>query len=549
MQLYDYQQLIEHDVNKCWEMVKNVLAVLPTGGGKTVVFSKIIKDNIGPSVVIAHRDYLVLQAALTLAKFGISHKIIASKETVRSIVQEQVKEFGRHYYSPTAKCAVAGVKTLLNRAEQLKSWCRTVTLWVVDEAHHVQCENEWGRAVELFPNARGLGVTATPLRTDGGGLGRHAGGVFDELVHRPEADMRPLINRGFLTDYRIFAPPNTVALDMDGVNLTAKGEYSPKQTKTRLARSSVVGDVVAEYLKIAPGKVGLTFAYDIENANLIAKKFNDAGVPAITITGNDDTKTRASIIARLKRREILQLVTADLVGEGFDLPAIEVVSFARPTHSLGLYIQQFGRVLRLLAGKIWAIVIDHVGNIARHLLPDKPRTWTLDAREKRSKKKHDPDLIPLKTCLKCSGVFEAVYSNCPYCGELVVPGSRATPEEVDGDLHELDPGILAMMRGEIDKIDNALDISRHPNSYDDRIKLHALKKHGIKQETQAALRDSIRMWGGLYDSLGVPKSESWKRFYFRFGVDVMTAQALKTKEATELNGRIVEFLTSQGVMV
>lgn len=543
MQLRDYQQATEFEINKAWLAVRNVLAVLPTGAGKTVLFAKILNDHNGAACAIAHRQELVSQISIALARFGVSHRIIAPQPLIRDIVQLHVEEVGRSYYNPSARVAVAGVDTLNRRSDTMRSWLNSVTLWVTDEAHHILDGNKWGRAVDLFPNAKGLGVTATPCRADGAGLGRHADGLFDVMTEG--ATMRELINRGYLTDYRIFAPPSD--LDLEGVKTTALGEFSPKQVKKRIERSHILGDVVKHYLRIAPGKLGITFAVDVENATLIAERFNAAGVPAAVVTAKTPLRERSAILRRFKRRELMQLVNVDLFGEGFDLPAIEVCSFARPTMSYSLYVQQFGRALRLMDGKQWAIIIDHVGNIKRHGLPDKLREWTLDRREKSSRKKHDPDLIPLKTCKACSGLFEAVYAVCPYCGALDVPAGRSSPQQVDGDLFELDAATLAQMRGEIETVDSELDVRFYPS--DPKIRFAALKRHAIKQESQTTLRDSIRLLGGYHITQGIDQSESWKRFYFRFGVDVMSAQALPAREANELQIRIAQHLTDCGVLV
>lgn len=543
LQLRDYQLATEWEISQAWKAVKNVLAVLPTGAGKTVLFAKILNDHVGASCAIAHRQELVSQISVALARFGVVHKIIAPQSLVRDIVQLHVEEVGRSYYNPSAAVAVAGVDTLKRRAHKMKEWCNNVTLWVTDEAHHVQQGNKWGDACDLFPNAKGLGVTATPCRADGGGLGRHADGLFDKMIEG--ATMRQLIDRGFLTDYRVFAPPSD--LDLEGVRITGTGEYSSKQLKSRVEKSHILGDVVDHYLRIAPGKLGVTFAVNVETATEIANRFNLAGVPAEVVSAKTPVKERAAILRRFKNRKLLQLVNVDLFGEGFDLPAIEVVSMARPTQSYSLYVQQFGRALRLMNGKEWAIIIDHVGNVARHGLPDRARVWTLDRREKRAKTTRDPDDIPLKTCVGCFGQFEAINKYCPYCGFEVVPTGRSTPAQVDGDLHELDPEVLKAMRGEIAKVDQTPQeaVSHYPDNQ--AMRVSGAKKHLARQEAQATLRNVINWYGGYHEHLGIEQSESWKRFYWQFDIDVMSAKALSVKEANALEVKIRDFLESKGV--
>jgi len=450
LQLRDYQNDNKSGIYDAWNAGhRNVISVLPTGSGKTVIFGNIIDEHQGASCAIAHRQELVGQISMSLARYGAYHKIIGPTKVIRNIIAEQHRELGQSFYDPNASHAVAGVDTLIRRTSQLSHWMQQVTLTVVDEAHHVLRKNKWGSAVDLFPNARLLGVTATPSRADGMGLGRHADGVFDHMIEGPS--MRELIDRGYLTDYRIFAPPSD--LDLTDVTISDKtGEYNSKKLKKAVQQSHLVGDVVEHYLRIAPGKQGVTFATDVETATEIAAKFNAAGVPAEVVSAKTPDAIRNEVIRRFRDGQLKQLVNVDLFGEGFDLPAIEVVSMARPTQSYGLYVQQFGRALRLMDGKLVAIIIDHAGNVIRHGLPDRERIWSLDARERRPKLKDPDDEIPLRYCPSCTQPYERILVACPYCGHHPVPVGRDKPEYVDGDLAEMSPELLAEMRGEIARI-------------------------------------------------------------------------------------------------
>lgn len=537
--LRPYQANTKADIYREWDAGKsNVLAVLPTGAGKTVTFSDIIREHPGASCAIAHRQELVSQISLALARDGVRHRIIGPKNIVKLCVNLHMAEIGRAFYDPSAPCAVAGVDTLVRRGDELTDWLNSVTLWVQDEAHHVVKDNKWGTAAAMFKNAKGLGVTATPLRADGKGLGRHADGIFDSLQVGPS--MRELIDAGYLTDYRIFAPPSDfIRPNSDAVGAT--GDFSRQKMTLAVTKSHVVGDIVKHYQRIAPGKLGVTFVPDVATATDVAAQFNAAGIPAEVVSAKTPDSERVAALRKFKNRQLLQLVNVDLFGEGFDLPAIEVVSFGRPTESYGLYVQQFGRALRLLEGKTEAIIIDHVGNVERHGLPDAYREWTLDRRDKRSKSAPS-DVIPVKTCPECTSVYERVYKGCPYCGFTPLPMARNAPKFVDGDLLELDAATLAQLRGEIDRVD--MDTEKYRETLAAKRmpligQMANVKRHAAKQEAQTTLRASIAQWAGYQRAALRPDSESYRRFFFKFGIDVLGAQALGTKEAAALNLKIV----------
>ena len=573
-----YQADLVAQIENAWHQgARNVCAVLPTGAGKTVVFSGIMatahaistSHAQGAKVAIAHRQELVGQMSVALAKCGVVHRIIAPKAVIKRIVRMHVVEVGKSFYDPAASVACAGVDTLIKRPGDLASWAHNVGLWVIDEGHHVLRDNKWGTAVEMFPNARGLLVTATAKRADGKGLGRHAHGVADDLIVGPS--LRDLINDGWLTDYTIYAPRGDYCRpdSSDRANVGADGDLKQKVVKASIRNSHIVGDVVAHYLRIAPGKLGVTFAPDVETATDIATRFNNAGVPAEVVSAKTPDNVRAEIIGRFRRRELLQLVNVDLFGEGFDLPAIEVVSMARPTESLALYCQQFGRALRLMLGidppetregrlaaiaastKPYATIIDHVGNVERFKGPPDAvhnQQWTLDARDSQSRDPAD-DAIPVRSCLneECGGVYERVLPACPYCGHYPEPANRSAPEFVDGDLTELDPATLAHLRGEIE------DVDKNPAEYRDELKRkgcpvvgqHAnVKRHMERQEAQDALRSSIAWWAGYQRAMGRSDAEGYRRFYYAFGVDVLSAMALDYDDAMRLADKVNASLAS-----
>lgn len=566
--LRPYQVEAEQNIHQAWNLgADNVLAVLPTGSGKTITFSEIIRKHQGASCAIAHRQELVSQISLALARDKVRHRIIGPNSVIKLCVNLHMAELGASYFDPNAKCAVAGVDTLVKRQVELSTWLESVTLWVQDEAHHVLKANKWGTAADMFPNAKGLGVTATPLRADGKGLGRHSDGLFDVLIEGP--GMRDLINMGYLTDYRIFAPPaHLVMTDDDISKATGDFKHSAVVTKFRANKNKIIGDVVEQYLKIAKGKLGITFVPDVEDAIDTAAAYNAAGIPGAAVSAKTPTAERIAILRKFKNRELLQLVNVDLFGEGFDLPAIEVVSMARPTKSYALFVQQFGRALRLMIDPklylIWdsltneqrrahiaasskphAIIIDHVNNVdpekGGHGLPDALRTWSLDGRDRRTN--DNGDVIPVRVCLnvECMAVYERIHVRCPYCDHKPQPVARSGPEYVDGDLMELDPATLARMRGEVEQVNKPIDDYRREILARGvpQINQHRLAtKHIERLEAVEALKYSIDWWGGHQRAAGREDSESYRRFYFKFGVDTLNAQKMGVSEMLKLAEKI-----------
>lgn len=625
--LRHYQLTMYHDIHNEWDKgYRNVLAVLPTGGGKTRILSAIIRDHDGASCTIAHRQELVSQISLAFARNGVRHRIIGSNKIIRAIVQLHMGEVGTSYYDPNARASVAGVDTIMSWcgtgvdgdvyleetpsgdkllygprengnwgrpvkvdlkphgaltgkrppkdiSDSIRRYAPTVTKWVTDEAHHLGASggkrNKWMKAVDLFPNALGLGVTATPVRADGAGLGRHHDGVMDVMVIGPT--MRWLIDNEHLSEYRIFAPPSDLSGRMGDVKTSSTtGDFNVNQVRNAVEQSNlivaddktskVVGDVVQTYLLKFKGMLSVVFVPSVTAAEELERQFISAGVPAKSLNGNTSDEIRIGSIRKLARRELLVLINVALFDEGFDLPAIEVIQDAYPTQSYGLFCQRFGRMLRLMEGKEYGIYSDHAGNVMRHGLPDAKREWTLDRREKRSTK---DDVEQLRTCVDhmiggvtvregCFSVYDRYLKECPSCGLHVptpTPTERTGPEYVDGDLFELDAETLARMRGDIARVDKPMDeaVAEYRNNL---INKHAPAigvmantkrfaiKHEAQQEAVKAIRDIMAMWAGYHRAANRDDAEIFRRFYLAYGVDWLTAQSLPTDEMLKLGERI-----------
>lgn len=519
--LRDYQLLLKDQIYQAWDSGKtNVIAVMPTGAGKTRTFCQIAKelaiDSNLPTAIMVHRKELVQQISLTLAEENIVHNIIAPRPTVLGIVAAQRQLFKRQLYDYHAPITVLSVDTLNARILHHAKWAKSIKVWVVDEAAHLLKKNKWGRAVEYFPNAIGLGVTATPQRLDKRGLGRHADGVFDQMIEGPTT--RQLIDLGHLCSYKIAIPKNEYLRHLrkasDGADFThdAMVEASLK--------SAIFGDAVRNYLKFGNGKQAIYFADSIISGSRMEAEFRAAGITAKLLTGDTDDKIRLSALIDFKAKKIKVLLNVDLFDEGLDVPGIEVVGLVRPTMSTSKYRQMVGRGLRPADGKPHLVIIDHVGNVERHGLPDCNHKWTLD----RIKKRHEKlNLIRICENPLCNSPFDRLLHECPYCGWLIPkPGpasgdGRAPLEMVDGDLELLDPDVLRQM---YDK-----SVLESPNSVMLRVQrvagkaagIHAKKNQMARIETQAVLVSCIALWAGKMKHQGLTDRMINKQFYIEFG--------------------------------
>ncbi len=310
------------------------------------------------------------------------------------------------------------------------------------------------------------------------------------------------------------------------------------------------------------------FAVDIEHAKAITKEFNDKSVPCELITGDEDEESRRKKLRRYRKRETLVLVNVDLFGEGFDLPAIEVVMMARPTASYSLFAQQFGRGLRLGVDKQYlahwesytadqrqaiiatsskpvAYIHDHVGNVLHFGGPPTvPREFTLDATRRSS---GPSDAIPLRVCLSpsCLQPFERFYTHCPYCGFNVPPPPVPTlPEQVDGDLVLYTPEMLWKLfkvgtLAEAMKIQPSTFCAIPPNM----TSLAAVRE---RQANHAKMLIAQRELAALMPLTMPPKfteRENMRRFFHHYGMDVIQARTLTAGETAALIERIKGSLT------
>lgn len=385
---------------------KAVAVQLATGGGKTVLGSFMVQGTANRGRCcwwLVHRRELLTQASKTFHGMGIDHGFVA----------------GGRSTDPDQRVQIGSIQTVARRLDRLPE----PDLIVFDEAHHLGAA-QWQQVFERFPAAHKLGLTATPWRLDGKGLGNW----FGTMIQGPT--VADLIEAGSLSRYRLFAPS---APDVSTV-ATAMGDFKNRDLASLMDKPSITGDAVSHYLQLAKGKRAVAFAVSIEHSRNVVEQFRAAGVAAEHVDGQMSHDERDAAIARFVAGQTVILSNADLLGEGFDVPAIEAAILLRPTQSLSLHLQQVGRALRPAPGKAEAIVLDHAGNSLRHGLPDDEREWTLEDREKR--KKAAPSEVSIRQCPKCFRAYRPA-PKCPGCGHQAAVVSREI-EEREGELTEID---------------------------------------------------------------------------------------------------------------
>lgn len=424
---------------------KAVLLVAATGSGKTVVFSYIAKSAAEKGsrvLILAHRDQLIKQASRKLADNCVQHGIIMAGFTpnARRMVQ------------------VASVQTLVRRLEKMKAAKVHFDLIVIDEAH-LSAAASYMKVLAAWPDARVLGVTGSPIRLDGKGLGRGHGGSFDVIVQG--IGIRELIEQCYLVKPAVYASKTKV--DLSGVKKIG-GDFDSAALADAMDKPVITGSAIAEYRRLCPGVPAVAWCANVAHAQHVAEQFNAAGIPALALSGADDSTERDRALAALTSGSIKVITFAMLLVEGVDCPAIGAVIMLRPTMSLSSYLQTIGRGLRPIyapgmpldtkAQRQAAIdagpkgrkcfILDHAGLTFRHGLADEDRDWSLEGAPKKKGKKDAEKSVPLAQCPKCFLVHDPS-PECPGCGHVYEAKERGLNEE-EGELAEITEEIAEQLR-------------------------------------------------------------------------------------------------------
>lgn len=350
--LRDYQETLVKGIFEAWTHNPRVMAQLPTGGGKTIVFSAIASEFIkrGEKVLLlAHREELITQAADKL-------------ETITASPVGIIK--AGHKPNPLFPVQVASVQSMVNRLKYFENF----DLIIIDEAHHATAKT-YRDILGAFPDCYQLGVTATPIRTDKTGFDD----LFDALVTGPT--VAELIKLGHLSPFRLFADSNPMTTK--GVR-TVAGDYSANAIARANDVVELSGNLINSYREYANGKRCVVFAVNVEHSRAIASRYNEVGITAHHLDGTTPSNERKDVLEQFKKGKIKVISNCQLFDEGLDIPALEAVQIAKPTKSLSRWLQMVGRSLRVNQGKEYAVIIDHTKNWAIHGLPTRKRIWTLD---------------------------------------------------------------------------------------------------------------------------------------------------------------------------
>lgn len=405
MTLRNYQQdLFDRIYDAFRRGIRNPLIVSATGSGKTATFCYIAhraKEAGNPVLILVHRRELISQTSATLKRFGVPHGIIQPGVTA----------------DPGQLVQLAMVQTISRRVASI----REPKLIIVDESHHA-VSNTYKNIITAFPAAKIVGFTATPLRLDGRGLGDY----FSEIILGPSVEW--LMQNGHLIRPKYYAPPAQVVLK--GIKRRA-GDFATNELAEAMDKPTITGDAVKHYQRICPNSRAVVFCCNIKHAEHVTESFIAAGVPSGIIHGAMLPNDRKRVVEQLTSGEIMVMTSVDVVSEGFDLPSAEAAILLRPTTSLGLFLQQIGRILRPAEGKT-AYVLDHVGNLKRHGLAEDDREWTLEGHDR---KKAASESLGLKQCPECYCLHSPA-PICPECQHVYKTPKARELSVIEGNLEE-----------------------------------------------------------------------------------------------------------------
>lgn len=420
MELRPYQSnSIDGLISSIRKGSKCVLLQAATGAGKTIIASSMTQRavNKGSKVLfIAHRKEIINQTSEKLHGFGIKHGVIMA---------------GHSGYSPSLPVQLASIQTLSLRHKP------DADLVIIDECH-LSVSASFQKIIEHYKGSVIIGLTATPIRLDGRGLGE----IYSDMVQ--VVPMRQLIDDGHLVQPRVFAP---FMPDLKKFK-TVRGDYDAAQVADEMDKSVITGDIVKHWQQHAFERKTICFASSIAHSQHIVDCFTDAGISARHLDGTTPAALRDKTMQEWRDGKFHVLSNMGLFIEGLDVPAASCCILARPTQSLTIYLQAVGRVMRPSAGKIDCIILDHSGLTHTHGLVDEDRDWTLDGKKKKSRKGESEKAPSVTVCGSCFAAYSRIAhpDACPECGKVTERTGREIETDESGVLIELSPEMMQAIK-------------------------------------------------------------------------------------------------------
>jgi DNA repair protein RadD len=452
--LRGYQVGVVDRTRDAFRRVRRVVLVMPTGAGKTVVAGAVITAAVekGSRVLfLAHRKELIDQASDKLGQFGVPHGVIKAgrqPDLAQPVQVASVQTLSRRLDKLTRPLSEAQVLSGMT-CDHVQDF----DLVVPDECHHITA-NSYQQILGAWPGARVLGLTATPYRIDGAPLGD----CFEHMevgITVPE-----LITQGFLVRTRTFAPPPPE--ELRAVHVRA-GDYLAGEAATVLDRTGPTAEIIATWRRRAAGRLTVGFGCTVEHCQHLAQAFNDDGIPSAVVDGTMDESDRAQVLADLRAGRVLVVWNVAVLTEGFDLPDLSCLIWARPTKSRCLWRQGCGRIMRPAPGKVDGIILDHAGNGHRFGVPDSADHYSLtEARDKRESR--SPTSALDASCPHCHlRLLRPLPAICPECkAGLVLRSERgAVALRDEMAMRELSPADEAdRYQWYLDCVGNALRLNK-----------------------------------------------------------------------------------------
>lgn len=440
LELRPYQDRAVPEIEEALVEFGRIVAIAPTGSGKTVVAASIIERAVRASkfcMFMAHRKELIDQTSDMLDVIGVPHGVMMGNHHRRRpddpVQVASIQTLLAKCFCPSchAKHELMPTCNVCNGSGKLPSRKRPrADLIIIDEAHRSMGDG-YLSLIEHYPNAQILAITATPWRLDGRGLGK----LFKKMV--VIANMRELITDGYLLPLRLFGPPERI--NLEGVRLS-KGEYDEHQLSEVMREAKLVGNIVEHYQRLGNNERAVCFATSILHSEDIARRFQESGIAAEHVDGTMVKSKREGVLKRLASGETRVVSNVDILCEGWDLPSLQCVILARPTKSVTRYLQQVGRSMRPFTGQEYALVLDHADCVNEHGLPQDFRDWTLEDREK-TKRGQGP---PRPQVNQCPIHGNYLGRDCPGCNPNLLDVEDGSIEETDDELIEYTRELLTV---------------------------------------------------------------------------------------------------------